>query len=72
MINTTKQILMQMDVKEEARMEIKKPAIAGTLESSDCQVTVEEGEGKIELTLNSTVINQYGNQIKKLSLYFFF
>ena len=31
MINTTKQILMQMDVKEEARMEIKKPAIAGTL-----------------------------------------
>ena len=53
-------------------MEIKKPAMAGTLESSDCQVTVEEGEGKIELTLNSTVINQYGNQIKKLSLYFFF
>ena len=26
---------MQMDVKEEARMEIKKPAIAGTLESSE-------------------------------------
>ena len=46
MINTTKQILMQMDVKEEARMEIKKPAIAGTLESSDCQVTVEAGEGR--------------------------
>lgn len=53
-------------------MEILRPAVAGTLESSDCQVTVEEGEGKIELTLNSTVINQYGNQIKKLSLYFFF
>ena len=47
MINTTKQILMQMDVKEEARMEIKKPAIAGTLESSDCQVTVEAGEGSV-------------------------
>ena len=32
-------------------MEILRPAVAGTLESSDCQVTVEEGEGKIELTL---------------------
>ena len=47
-------------------MEILRPAVAGTLESSDCQVTVEEGEGKIELTLNSAVINQYGNQIKKV------
>ena len=25
-------------------MEIQKPAVAGTLESSDCQVTVEQGE----------------------------
>lgn len=67
MINTTKQILMQMDVKEEARMEIKKPAIAGTLESSDCQVTVEAGEGKVDFSLESAVINQYGNQIKKVA-----
>ena len=66
MINTTKQILMQMDVKEEARMEIKKPAIAGTLESSDCQVTVEAGEGKVDFSLESAVINQYGNQIRKV------
>ena len=49
-------------------MEILRPAVAGTLESSDCQVTVEEGEGKIELTLNSAVINQYGNQIRKVAL----
>ena len=28
-------------------MEIKKAATAGTLESSDCMVTVEPGEGKI-------------------------
>lgn len=48
-------------------MEIKKPAIAGTLESSDCQVVVEEGEGKIELTLESAVINQFGNQIRKVT-----
>ena len=68
MINTTKQILMQMDVKEEARMEIKKPAIAGTLESSDCQVTVEAGEGKVDFSLESAVINQYGNQIKNCTI----
>lgn len=45
-------------------MEILKPAIAGTLESSDAQVTVEPGEGGIELTLTSSVMNQYGRQIK--------
>lgn len=47
-------------------MEIKRPAMAGTLESSDCQVTVEEGDGTIDLSLNSVVINQYGNQIKRV------
>lgn len=47
-------------------MEIKKPAMAGTLESSDCQVTVEAGEGKIDFTLESAVINQYGNQIRRV------
>ena len=49
-------------------MEIKRPAIAGTLESSDCQVMVEAGEGKIDLSLDSAVINQYGNQIRKVVL----
>ncbi|MDO5336389.1 MAG: citrate lyase acyl carrier protein [Eubacteriales bacterium] len=48
-------------------MKIKKPAIAGTLESSDCQVTVEEGEGRIELSLESVVINQFGNQIRRVT-----
>lgn len=38
-------------------MEIRKPAVAGTLESSDCQVTVEPGEGNIEFALESAVIN---------------
>lgn len=47
-------------------MEIKRPAMAGTLESSDCQVTVEEGDGTIDLSLNSVVINQYGNQIRRV------
>lgn len=47
-------------------MEIKKPATAGTLESSDCQVTVEPGEGAIDFTLESAVINQYGNRIRQV------
>lgn len=47
-------------------MEIKRPAIAGTLESSDCQVMVEAGEGGIDFNLDSAVINQYGNQIRKV------
>lgn len=47
-------------------MKIEKPAMAGTLESSDCQVTVEAGEGKIDFTLESVVINQYGNQIRRV------
>ena len=49
-------------------MEINRPAIAGTLESSDCQVMVEAGEGKIDLSLDRAVINQYGNQIHKVVL----
>ena len=49
-------------------MEIKKAAMAGTLESSDCQVTVEAGEGKVDLVLESMVMNQFGNQIRKVTL----
>lgn len=44
-------------------MEICKTAAAGTLESSDCLVTVEPGNG-ISLELSSSVMNQYGRQIK--------
>ena len=47
-------------------MEIKKAAVAGTLESSDCMVTVEPGQGKIDLELDSSVIRQYGKQITKV------
>ena len=47
-------------------MEIKQPAIAGTLESSDCMVTVEPGENGIELDLKSAVIRQFGPQIRKV------
>ena len=45
-------------------MEIKKAVMAGTLESSDAQVTVEPGNGQIDLSVESSVIHQFGRQIK--------
>ena len=45
-------------------MEIKKAAMAGNLESSDAQVTVEPGAQGIELSIESSVIHQFGRQIK--------
>ena len=47
-------------------MDIKKSAVAGTLESSDCMVTVEPGRGQVALDLDSVVIRQYGKQIRKV------
>lgn len=44
-------------------MLIETSAMAGTLESSDAQVTVEPGKG-LELHIQSSVLNQYGHQIK--------
>ena len=41
-------------------MQIKKAAMAGTLESSDAQVTVEPGNGSVELSIESSVIHQLG------------
>ena len=49
-------------------MEIKKIAVAGTLESSDCMVTVEPAAKDVELELESAVIRQYGRQIRKVVL----
>lgn len=49
-------------------MELKKMAVAGTLESSDAMVTIEpleEGEG-IDFELDSVVIHQFGEQIKSV------
>lgn len=49
-------------------MRIDKPAAAGTLESCDCQVMVESGNGSVDLDLSSSVMNQYGEQIKSVIL----
>ena len=45
-------------------MKIKQSAVAGTLESSDALVTVELHDGSVELDISSSVINQYGRQIR--------
>ena len=49
-------------------MEIKKPALAGPLESSDCIVSVEPSRDKtIEINLTSTVKKQFGNEIIRVA-----
>lgn len=46
--------------------EIKKQAIAGTLESSDIQVIIEKNDGGgIDIQLKSNVEKQYGRQIRQ-------
>ena len=49
-------------------MDIRNMAMAGTLESSDVQVTVEPGQDGIVLDISSSVIRQYGRQIKQVVL----
>ncbi len=47
-------------------MDIIKTAVAGTLESSDCMVTIEPAAKGVEIELESVVIMQYGRQIRKV------
>ena len=49
-------------------MELKTTGVAGTLESSDVMVTLEPAPSGISLNLESTVVNQYGRQIKETVL----
>ncbi|WP_265459501.1 citrate lyase acyl carrier protein [Enterococcus sp. HY326] len=49
-------------------MKIEKNAIAGTLESSDVQVTIRPLNQGLDLSIQSSVMNQYGRQIKKVAL----
>ena len=46
-------------------MEIKKAAMAGTLESSDAQVTVEPGAQGIELSIESSVIHSLEDRLRR-------
>ena len=45
-------------------MHIEKTAAAGTLESSDCLVTVEPSASEIKLEIESVVLSQYGEEIR--------
>lgn len=49
-----------------ANFEIKKQAVAGTLESSDLQILLDKGDNGIEIELTSSVEYQYGKKIRAL------
>ncbi|MDX8336785.1 MULTISPECIES: citrate lyase acyl carrier protein [Cetobacterium] len=49
-------------------MEIKVKAVAGTLESSDMYVIIEPNATGIELEIESVVMGQYGDDIKRVIL----
>lgn len=46
--------------------EIVKRAVAGTLESSDAYVELEPGADGIQIELDSVVINQFGDEIRRV------
>ena len=52
----------------ERKLEIKKMATAGSLESNDILIMISKGEGKIDIELESVVEKQFGEDIKKLSM----
>ena len=49
-------------------MEILKAAVAGTLESSDCMVTIEPAKSGLQLELESAVMQQYGRRITEVAM----
>lgn len=49
-------------------MKLMKAAMAGTLESSDAQVSIAPAEQGIELDISSSVMGQYGAQIRQTIL----
>ena len=49
-------------------MEILKTAVAGTLESSDCLVTIEPARSGLQLDLESAVMQQYGRRIAEVAM----
>ena len=49
-------------------MEIRKAGMAGAVESGDAQVAVEPRGGTLELSIESSVIHQFGRQIRKVVL----
>ncbi|HLS53511.1 MAG TPA: citrate lyase acyl carrier protein [Tissierellaceae bacterium] len=48
------------------KVEIRKMAKAGTVESNDILIMMSQGEGDIDIELESIVDKQYGEDIKKV------
>jgi citrate lyase subunit gamma (acyl carrier protein) len=44
-------------------MNIEKPAVAGTMESSDCMVMIRPGQGRINIDIDSNVKVIFGDSI---------
>lgn len=47
-------------------MELVKPGLAGTMESGDIYVELEQGEQGVTIELDSTVGSQFGAQIQRV------
>ncbi len=47
-------------------MKIEKAAVAGTLESSDIQITLSQSNNGIQINLQSDVQKEFGDQIKSV------
>lgn len=47
-------------------MQIVQPAMAGTMESSDIMIRIEPGGVGVELSLESSVLSQFGKQIESV------
>ena len=48
-------------------MEIKKTATAGSLESSDAYVQVEPNAEGVKIDIDSVVMNQFGEEIRRVA-----
>ena len=51
---------------EGRKINISKPATAGSSESNDILIMLSPGSGQIEIQLESVVIKQYGEEIENL------
>lgn len=49
-------------------MKIVKDAVAGTLESNDVMVSVSPGSGRVEVEVESIVLEQFGEAIRQTAL----
>lgn len=49
-------------------MKIVKDAVAGTLESNDVLVSVSPGSGRVEVEVESIVLEQFGEAIRQTAL----